>query len=102
MKSLILFLRIGAVYLAAWFVSYVFYVGADFQFVADYWIFFWTGGGELPTFIQLTSWLLTLAAISAWVVVRSLLRRKSRDTGKAPRIQRDRCDDATPHDLNKP
>lgn len=77
MKGLTWLLRVLAIYVAAWLVSYVFYVGVDFQFVADYWVLFWQGGGELPTFIQLTSWLLTLAAVGVWVGVRFFRRRKS-------------------------
>lgn len=76
MTALLWLLRILAIYIAAWFVSYVLYVGFNFQFLAEYWVLFWQGGGETPTFIQLTSWLLTLAAVGIWLGVRFFRRRQ--------------------------
>jgi len=77
MKSISWLLRVLVTYLIAWLLSYLFYVGPDFQFVADYWVLFWRGGGELPVFIQLTSWLLTLVTIGVWVGLRFIRRRKA-------------------------
>ena len=67
MKISIWLLRVLVTYLATWLLSYFFYVGSDVRFIVEYWLLFWKGGGELPTFIQLTSWSFTLVIIGGWL-----------------------------------
>jgi hypothetical protein len=77
MKLLRWVVRILATYIVAWVVSYLFYVGLDFQFFAEYWMLFWRGAGELPVFIQLTSWGITFITLGVWVGLRFVGRRKA-------------------------
>lgn len=85
MKISIWYFRVLVIYLVSWLTSYFFYVGSDVTFIAEYWLLFWKGGGELPTFIQLTSWLATLVISGVWMGWVFLRRApKHLDDDKAP------------------
>jgi hypothetical protein len=65
-------LKLACVYLAAWTVSYIIFVGIDFQHYFEYLSLAWTGPGEIPAFIQMTSIVLTLfsaACLVGWKIV---------------------------------
>ena len=59
-----------ALYAAAWTLAYVLVMGRDFTYFLDYFLYAWSGGGEIPTailWISLAIFIVTMAAlVLAW------------------------------------
>jgi len=56
-------------YVVGWPATYVLLMGCDFRYFVTYFDYSWTGGGEIPTFIQLggiAAALIAPLALLAW------------------------------------
>lgn len=65
------------VYAATWFAGYIAVIGFDFRFVPEYFLLGWSGGGELPAFIQLLAIMTSGVTLIIVAIVWRLRRRKS-------------------------
>jgi len=72
-------LYIGLLYCAAWTISFMFFVGLDFQYYFEYLALAWTGPGEIPAFIQWGALTITLMTIVSVVVIRRLIFHARRE-----------------------
>jgi hypothetical protein len=61
-------------YPLSWLVSYIAFMGLDFRYLFLYWRLAWSGGGELPTFIQIAAVCLTFFLSVMTIVARQLSR----------------------------
>ena len=59
-------------YLVAWFAAYLIIVGIDFRFLLQYLKLSWTGGLEIPSFIQALAFLILLVICSILFAIRKL------------------------------
>ncbi len=65
----------AAIYALAWLGTYVVLMGGDMTYLGDYFLFSWTGGGELPAFIQLIA---AIFGLVAWAVAYYRMKRAKR------------------------
>lgn len=65
-------------YLVAWFAAYLIIVGIDFRFLLQYLKLSWTGGLEIPSFIQALAFLILLVICSILFAIRKLRKNWSR------------------------
>lgn len=72
-KALVTF---GLTYLLCWVFTYAFIMDFDFRFIRSYFLLTWSGGLELPGYIQVISVIATI--IIAPVLLFFLYIRKSR------------------------
>lgn len=69
-------------YFLSWFVVYAIVMNFDFGFVFEYLTLGWTGGGELPTFIQFGALLVTaIVALAAGLLAYFRARRRQPQGG---------------------
>ena len=69
-------------YLAAWFLAYLFIMGADFGHLGEYFILGWTGGLEKPGMIQILALGTTLFS---GLVLGLVALKKKREQNRAAR-----------------
>lgn len=62
-------------YFSSWVIVYSIVMKGDYSFIAKYFLSGWSGGGELPTFIQAGSLLLTLILAGAYFLYWSRSKR---------------------------
>jgi hypothetical protein len=72
-----------ATYLVSWIAIYSVVMGGDYAFLAEYLTYGWSGGGELPTFIQAGALLLTLGTAAAFFFCRSRKQRSDNQDVKS-------------------
>jgi hypothetical protein len=83
-NSLLLGIAVLGVYVTAWTVAYLFFVGANFQFYLQYLQLSWTGPGEIPTLIQATSLAVTALVLVVFFLWRALAaKRKNSSSGSS-------------------
>ena len=65
----------AVVYALAWLCTYTILLGGDMTYLGDYVLLSWTGGGELPTFIQFIA---VGVGLLAWAITYYKMRRTAR------------------------
>ena len=63
------------VYALAWLGTYIVLMGGDMTYLGDYFLFSWTGGGELPAFIQFVA---ASVGLLTWAVAYYKMKRTMR------------------------
>ncbi len=63
------------VYALAWLCTYTILLGGDMTYLGDYFLFSWTGGGELPAFIQFVA---VSVGLLTWAIAYYKMRRTTR------------------------
>jgi len=69
-----------AAYFLAWIAAYAVIMAFDFSHVRQYFILAWTGGGELPSFIQLVAVLTSLVVACGAIMLSIFKWHKSKGT----------------------
>lgn len=65
----------AAIYAFAWLWTYVVLMGGDMTYLGKYFLNSWTGGGEIPAFIQLIA---AIFGMVAWAVAYNRMKRAKR------------------------